>query len=228
FGAVVHDERTGEALLLSNNHVLADSNQGESGDPILQPAPADGGRLDRDQVATLERFAPIQFTVEPSECGWAEGVAALANAAARAIGSSHRLQAYQTHPQASNMVDAAVARPINPEDIRAEILEIGELEGIRTAELGATVRKSGRTTGFTLGEVVVIGATLSVNYSPSRRARFEEQIITTPMSSPGDSGSLLVAGDSPEAVGLLFAGSDQVTIHNPIEAVLQQLEVRLP
>jgi hypothetical protein len=47
------------------------------------------------------------------------------------------------------------------------------------------------------------------------------------MSSPGDSGSLLVAGDSMKAVGLLFAGSDQATIFNPIEDVLSALEVEM-
>jgi hypothetical protein len=47
------------------------------------------------------------------------------------------------------------------------------------------------------------------------------------MSSPGDSGSLLVAGDRLVAVGLLFAGSEQATIHNPIADVLEALEVTL-
>jgi hypothetical protein len=47
------------------------------------------------------------------------------------------------------------------------------------------------------------------------------------MSQPGDSGSLLVAANSLQAVGLLFAGSDQTTIYNPIQAVLESLEVTL-
>jgi hypothetical protein len=47
------------------------------------------------------------------------------------------------------------------------------------------------------------------------------------MSKPGDSGSLLVAADSQQAVGLLFAGSDQTTIFNPIQAVLDGLQVSL-
>jgi hypothetical protein len=48
------------------------------------------------------------------------------------------------------------------------------------------------------------------------------------MSQPGDSGSLLVAGGSLQAVGLLFAGSSQTTIYNPIGDVLQALAVVLP
>jgi hypothetical protein len=225
---VVRDRQSGEPLILSNNHVLANSNEAQVGDPILQPGPSDGGRFPADQLAILSRFVAIEFTVQPPDCGIAQAVADLANALARLIGSSHRLQAYQANPEASNQVDAALARADEPDSIQPDILEIGEIQGTSQAQLGQTVRKSGRTTGFTMGEIVVIGATLSINYGPSKRARFVNQIVSTPMSAPGDSGSLLVAGDSPQAVGLLFAGSDQATIYNPIEAVLEQLQVELP
>jgi hypothetical protein len=47
------------------------------------------------------------------------------------------------------------------------------------------------------------------------------------MSQGGDSGSLVVAGDSQNAVGLLFAGSAQSTIFNPIQAVLDCLELEI-
>ncbi|MBA8824477.1 hypothetical protein FHX42_001824 [Saccharopolyspora lacisalsi] len=43
----------GEPHLLSNNHVLANSDQGRIGDTVLQPGPADGGQNPRDRVATL-------------------------------------------------------------------------------------------------------------------------------------------------------------------------------
>jgi hypothetical protein len=67
-------------------------------------------------------------------------------------------------------------------------------------------------------------ATVDVSYG-ERTARFEGQMVSGPMSEPGDSGSLLVAADSLLAVGLLFAGSQQATIFNPIEAVLSGLDV---
>ncbi len=51
----------GDYLILSNNHVLADVNQGQPGDLILQPGPIDGGVFPADGVATLERFEPIVF-----------------------------------------------------------------------------------------------------------------------------------------------------------------------
>lgn len=50
-------------------------------------------------------------------------------------------------------------------------------------------------------------AAVNVTYGGGRTARFEDQIITGPMSEGGDSGSLLVDADELKAVGLLFAGS---------------------
>jgi hypothetical protein len=54
-------ECPGDYLILSNNHVLADSNQAQLGDLILQPGPFDSGLFPADGVATLERFEPIVF-----------------------------------------------------------------------------------------------------------------------------------------------------------------------
>lgn len=63
-GALVRDNVTGEILILSNNHVLANSNSAKKGDPILQPASLDGGMNPNDMVATLERFVPLRFLQE--------------------------------------------------------------------------------------------------------------------------------------------------------------------
>jgi hypothetical protein len=60
-GALVRDNTTGELLILSNNHVFANCNYGKKGDPILQPAPLDGGMNPGDMVATLERFIPLRY-----------------------------------------------------------------------------------------------------------------------------------------------------------------------
>ncbi len=46
--------------ILSNNHVLANSNQANIGDPIYQPGPVDGGTA-ADAVGRLSRFVPIKF-----------------------------------------------------------------------------------------------------------------------------------------------------------------------
>lgn len=46
---------------LSNNHVLANSNNARVGDPILQPGRYDGGVYPRDVIARLSRWVPIKF-----------------------------------------------------------------------------------------------------------------------------------------------------------------------
>ncbi len=227
FGTVVRDVGTGDRLILSNNHVLANSNEASPGDAILQPGTADGGQVETDTIAELERFCPIEFSISPPVCSIATGVADLANLLARLVGSSHRLQALQSRPTATNLADAGVARPLNDDDVLDEILEIGVVSGTRPATLGMAVRKSGRTTEFTEGEITVLNATVDVSYGAGRTARFEDQVVSGPMSQGGDSGSLLVAGDSLEAVGLLFAGSNQTTIYNPIQAVLDCLAVTI-
>jgi len=50
-----------KTYVLSNNHVLANSNVARIGDPILQPGPADGGTFPADVIARLSRFVTINF-----------------------------------------------------------------------------------------------------------------------------------------------------------------------
>ena len=45
--------------ILSNNHVLADEDRADIGDPIIQPGDFDGGRRSHDTVATLTRVIPL-------------------------------------------------------------------------------------------------------------------------------------------------------------------------
>jgi hypothetical protein len=227
FGAIVRDRNTGERLILSNNHVLANSNDAAIGDQILQPGPIDGGSTESNAIAQLERFCPLEYASEPGGCDIAETYAKFGNAIAGIIGSSHRVNTEKTNPQAVNLVDAAIAKPINENDVLDEIIEIGAIQGSEEGVLGMSIRKSGRTTSFTTGQITLINATVDVNYGGDRTARFENQLVSGPMSQGGDSGSLLVAGDSQQAVGLLFAGSNQSTIFNPIQAVLECLEVTI-
>jgi hypothetical protein len=225
-GCVVRDRASGDRLILSNNHVLADINAGRAGDPILQPGSYDGGIEGRDMIAVLERFIPLQFKEAPSTCSLANLFGGAANLLARMVGSAHRLRVYREDPSAINQVDAALARPLDESMILNEILDIGVVGGIMPAKLGMNVRKSGRSSGFTTGQIRVVDASVQVEYD-SHRADFDDQIITGPMSQPGDSGALLVLGDGLLAVGLLFAGSQQATVYNPIQPVLEALDVVL-
>ncbi|GLR70245.1 hypothetical protein [Agaribacter marinus] len=62
FGAVVRDTcYPCRYYILSNNHVLANSNGARIGDPILQPGRVDGGKNPADKIATLQKFVPIKF-----------------------------------------------------------------------------------------------------------------------------------------------------------------------
>jgi hypothetical protein len=225
-GVLVRDVETDEALVLSNNHVMANSNDAAQGDPILQPGPYDGGTTAADTIANLVRFIPIQFESEPSPspCSLSKAAAGITNFFARLVGSKHRLLPVVV--QQANQVDGALAKPINADAVSNEILEIGSVTGDREAELGMEVKKSGRTTGFTTGTVKLLDASVTVGYGGGRNALFTNQILTTNMSQGGDSGSLLVSGEGNKAVGLLFAGSDQVTIHNPIGFVKDALKIR--
>jgi hypothetical protein len=45
--------------VLSNNHVLANTNRSQRENPLLQPGPADGGRA-RDEVGWLSRYEPLR------------------------------------------------------------------------------------------------------------------------------------------------------------------------
>ena len=227
FGVVVTDRDTGDRLILSNNHVLANSNEAIPGDPVTQPGPIDGGSTTNDTIAHLERFCPLEFSTAPGVCGLAASFAGFGNGIANLLGSKHRLETVRANPQATNLVDAAVARPINESDILDEILEIGVVQGTVEAVLGMQVRKSGRTTELTTGQITLLNATIDVSYGSGLKARFENQLVAGAMSQGGDSGSLLVAGDELKAVGLLFAGSDQTTIFNPIQAVLDCLKVNI-
>ena len=224
-GVAVRSTVTGDRLILSNNHVLAKMNDARIGDIILQPGAYDGGILGKDDFAKLVNFVPINFT-GAAECPVAKKVANFLNFVAEKLGHNHRLQAYQTQQEA-NVVDAAVAKPLNGSDVLNEILDIGRVLGDKSASLGMKVRKHGRTTDYTEGTTVVVGATIDVGYGDKGTARFENQILFTPMSAGGDSGSLIVTAEGQFAVALLFAGSDQITIGSPINEVFKRLKIYL-
>ncbi len=227
FGAVVRDATTNEMLILSNNHVMANSNDAKTGDTILQPGPADGGKAPQDRIADLLRFVKINYKSgdggDGSECPFANVISKIMNAMASILGSQTRLTAVKA--AATNLVDAAVAKPWQTSAIDENTLKIGKVTGTVPATIGMAVKKSGRTTGLTQGTITVMDATIDVGYGGSRVATFEHQLLTNDMSDPGDSGSLLV-DEQNRAVGLLFAGSDEVTVYNPIETVLQLLNVK--
>lgn len=190
--------RGGTQYLLSNNHVLADANAGSVGDNILQPGAADGGLNPGDLMGTLFDSVPIDF-----------------------FGGD-------------NVVDAAIATVGGRTLLNST--PSGEGYGVASsttiaATIGMNVTKFGLTTGSTNGKVDAINATVNVSYGDAGVARFVDQIIIKgkkgSFSKAGDSGSLIVAPGDNNPVALLFAGSNSITIGNPISEVLSALSIAI-
>lgn len=219
-------KKNGQLYMLSNNHVLANSNDASIGDHILQPGPYDGGKNPDDLIAELSEFVPISYSdSQQSECPVANGIADVCNVLAALSGSSSRLQAVSIQA-VPNLVDAAIARILNPADVSSEILNIGPIAGTDEGMLGMAVKKSGRTTGFTTGTIEQVDVTVNVSYGGDRVAQFSDQLMAGAMSQGGDSGSAVLNNEN-KLVGLLFAGSDQTTIINRIQNVFSALGISL-
>lgn len=212
-----------QTMILSNNHVFANSNQSKKGDIILQPAPHDGGRISHDQIARLTDFIPIRFENEKSRSLFTNAVTGIFNFFARLSGSSVRLYSGKTK-HAENLVDCAIAEPLDINDLTAEILHIGNIAGVAEGVLDMGLKKSGRTTGFTTGKIEQVDVTVKVNFGAGKTALFTDQLMAGAMSQGGDSGSVVLNGQN-EVVGLLFAGSTTTTIINRIQNVMKLLDI---
>ncbi len=227
FGAVVRDKRTGEPYILSNNHVLANTSDGrdglaKTGDPILQPGPFDGGKRDH-VIGYLERFIPLAKQYATADCRIARGVSRTVNTIIQAVHPGYRVY-FEKENRRGNTIDAALAKPVSPQVISPEILEVGMVKGIREPAVGLEVKKSGRSSGLNYSRIKVINASIQVKLSKNETGLFIDQFVTGPMARPGDSGSLILDREN-YAVGLLFAGSDSATIGNRIQNVLDTLQV---
>jgi hypothetical protein len=125
-----------------------------------------------------------------------------------------------------NYVDAAIAE-VPFHSLNREIYWLGHVRRMYDAPfVGEIVQKTGRTTNFTTGAIKNINATVLVNYGGGRIARFCRTIVTTAMSAGGDSGSAVTDRDE-RGVGLLFAGSREVTLLNHLNLVQAFLGVRV-
>jgi hypothetical protein len=194
--------RGGHLYILSNNHVLDKSDQGAPGDPISQPGLADTncGHNPNTIVANLSQSAPLK----------------------------------------TSNVDAAIAQIVVPEvDPSGSILDLGgpgqpapPSATLATASVKQPVAKSGDATGLTCSTVDVIGLNVSVDYTTECQGTtistviFRNQIAIAGgnFSNSGDSGSLIVTTDNARPLALLYAGSSDDTVCNPIQDVLAALK----
>ncbi len=195
--------RQNRVLILSNNHVLANSNDARAHDSIIQPGSHDRGRNPQDRIAVLERWVPIKFDGKPNYVDCATGWA-----------WHNRVRKdffYQAGQQGRHF-------------------RVGSQP--KKCSVGLMVGKSGRTTGLTMGSVYDCNADVRVNFGRAGVAAFKDQITIRgtrgEFSQGGDSGSLIWTWDSQrQPVGLLFAGGRGYTFANKIGRVLQALDVSL-
>lgn len=187
--------------ILSNNHVLANSNAGQFGDLILQPGKVDGGLYPGDVIGQLHDFQPVTVSTT-----------------------------------ANNVMDAAIAY-VTPSDVGFATPADGygaPVAATVSPFMNLKVRKYGRTTRMTTGRITSINATIMVDY-PTGTAQFVQQFVVSgdysqPFSGAGDSGSLVVVNggtNDRKAVGLLFAGSGNLTAVNPIGPILARFNVQI-
>jgi intein/homing endonuclease len=208
-GWFAKDNKDGEVVMLSNNHVFANENNANIGDPILQPGPYDGGKIPDDVAGYLKRFIPIKYS--SYRCPYRNTL--------------HKL--VKPFLDTNNLVDAAVATLKEKQDFY-EILELKPpLRKLYEPSVGLEVVKSGRTTGVTKGTVFDTAWSGYVFYSRGV-AFFTDQVLVQGkgFSQGGDSGSLVMSSDR-SIVGLLFAGSDEYTVVNKLKHVEDLLGISL-
>lgn len=218
-------QKKNDIYVLSNNHILADTNNAPLGSAILQPGKYDGGGL-IDRIATLEAFVPIEFGGGEG-CEIGKIIAGVPNFVAKIIGRKTRLESISIQ-QAMNRVDAAIALPVKEDMVINEILGLGKITGWEEGALGMKVKKSGRTTAVTFGEITQVNVMVSVQYSDGKIAIFKDQFMIGPAgwSGGGDSGSAVLAENN-TLIALLFAGSDECTLVSPIQFVMEDLGVEV-
>jgi hypothetical protein len=199
-------------FILSNNHVLARSDQAATGEAIQQPGQAACFASDIN-VANLTQKSAL------APAGTTQG---------------------RTGPAPSN-VDAAIAQVIPGEvDTAGTILDLGAAGAssiaaappssiVATPTLGMNVAKSGRTTGLTCSSISSVSANIQIAYETSCgsnvtnfNAIFTNQVVINggSFSAGGDSGSLIVTTAQARPVALLYGGSPTDTVANPIQDVI--------
>ncbi len=221
-GSLIQDT-TGKQYLLSNNHVLARSDQASVGEDIIQPGLIDdncepfGQGGTETLVGTLTGFVPLKSTSSNVDAA----IALVSSGAVNTSGNILELGARQ-----SNGTLAAAPPGVSSTGGKGE-----------TGTLNMSVAKSGRTTGLTCASISAVSLSVQVSYytncaetDPYYTKTYSDQIGITgnEFSDAGDSGSLVVDTSDAEPVGLFFAGgvdSSGVTqgVANPASEVLSEL-----
>jgi hypothetical protein len=201
--------RNGSFYILSNNHVLARSDQATLGEPISQPGiiETNCSTAGTNTVANLTSFVNLQASGTNVDAA----IALIVPGAVDLTGNILML---------GNTATGSAPDPGPPHQGR----------GI-PASIGEQVAKSGRTTGLTCSTVSTTSLSTSVTYQTqcnggtSFTVTYSNQISVAGggFSAGGDSGSLIVDEGTADPVALLYGGSDTDTVGNPVGDVLTAL-----
>jgi hypothetical protein len=201
--------RNGSFYILSNNHVLARSDQATLGEPISQPGiiETNCSTVGTNTVADLTSFVNLRAAGTNVDAA----IALIVPGAVDLAGNILSLGSTAT---------GSTADPGPPHQGR----------GI-PASIGEQVAKSGRTTGLTCSTVSATNLSTSVTYQTlcnggtSFSVTYTNQVAVSGggFSAGGDSGSLVVDEGTADPVALLYGGSDTDTVGNPVGDVLAAL-----
>jgi len=201
--------RNGSFYILSNNHVLARSDQAVPGEPISQPGIVDTNcsTVGTNTVANLTSFVNLQASGTNVDAA----IALIVPGAVDLTGSILLLGSTAT----GSTPDAGP-----PHQGRGILASIGE-----------HVAKSGRTSGLSCSTVAATNLSTSVTYQTqcnggtSFTVTYRNQVSVSGggFSAGGDSGSLIVDQGTADPVALLYGGSDTDTVGNPVGDVLTAL-----
>jgi hypothetical protein len=220
-GALVQDA-AGNQYILSNNHVLAESDQARTGDTIIQPGLMDGAcRPLSDPDSTVHPIGALKVYV-PIASHQTNVDAALASVNPGTVNTKG---------------DILELGPLQNGTLTAAPPVAGKGEQLQPGDLDFPVVKSGRTTGLTCSRIGAIDLAVKVNYykdcaesQPYSTKIFHHQIAVegAHFTDSGDSGALVLDARNARAIGLYFAGGtngdgESLSLVNPIRGVLQEL-----
>ena len=199
-GAVVADAGKTQ-FILSNNHVLADSDTATVGDAVSQP-----GLVDVGCVLTAANSNTVAHFSTTKPLGTANIDAALAQVVPGAVSTT------------GDILEVGV--PSSTEATPAV--------GIGVAKSGRTTGLTCATIG-SVGTNVAVQYQRGCGKGKKFRVIFLNQVLVngSAFSAAGDSGSLIVTQAAAQPVALLFAGSSTTTIGNPISDVTNAFGVSI-
>jgi len=131
----------------------------------------------------------------------------------------------------SNTIDAAIAlthpQLTTPVPVDSNLLTE---EDPTVAVVGEKVKKVGAVSDVTFGEIASTNADIMVTLPNGSTVQFNDVLLIRgangqPFSLGGDSGSLVIDHPTNQPVGLLFAGSGNLTYATPIEDVVNKFEI---